>query len=319
MLQGEVLITGGAGYLGRAIMARAQKEDWPCHFTVYSRDETKQDICKRMFPTNDYVLGDIRDPERLLMALHRYSVDTIIHAGAIKYVPDAEFNVAETIDVNIGGTANVFRSAVSAGVHAVVYISTDKACRPVNVYGMSKALGERMLSEYAKTFDDMLFVGTRYGNVIGSTGSVIPFFDKTVRDGGRIKVTDANMSRFWMSTDEAVDCILQSFEGPSGTLCIPKCKAMTIGDVARSVMEFNGFRNNEFDVIGVRPGEKTYEELVHAQESQRIADGGKYYYTLYPVGTCISSLPHFNYTSDHPYQWMQTEELLTAYEESRCV
>jgi len=272
-----------------------------------------------MFPTNDYVLGDVRDSDRLTFALHRYAVDTIIHAGAIKYVPDAEFNVGETIDVNVGGTSNVFRSAVATGVANVVYISTDKACRPINVYGMSKALGERLLSEYAKTFIDIKFVGTRYGNVIGSTGSVIPFFDKTVRDGGRIQVTDANMSRFWMSADEAVDCILQSLEGDSGTLCIPKCKAMTIGDVARSIMEFNRHRDNDFDVIGVRPGEKTYEELVHAQESQRIGDGGKYYYTLYPVGMTLSSLPHFNYTSDHPGEWMQTEELLAAYEASRCL
>lgn len=319
MLTGEILITGGSGFIARGIMRRAQKEDWPCHFIVYSRDETKQDQCRRMFPTNDYVLGDVRDSDRLTFALHRYAVDTVIHAGAIKYVPDAEFNVGETIDVNVGGTNNVFRAAVATGVGQVVYISTDKACRPVNVYGMTKSLGERLMSEYANAFNDMKFVGTRYGNVIGSTGSVIPFFDLTIRNGSRVQVTDANMSRFWMSTDEAVDCILQSLEGDSGTICIPKCKAMTIGDVAGAMAKYNGHRDNEFDVVGVRPGEKTYEELIHTQESQRIADEGKYYYRLHPVGHAVSVLPHFNYTSDHPCDWMQYEELITAYESARCL
>lgn len=319
MFSGNVLVTGGSGFLGRGIMRRAKCEGWDCQFTVYSRDETKQDNCRRSFPDANYVLGDIRDENRLLMALHQYNVDMIVHAGAIKYVPDAEFNVSETIDVNIGGWHNVLRASVIHGVTNVIYISTDKACRPVNVYGMTKSIGERLMSEYAKAYNDIKFVGTRYGNVIGSTGSVVPFFDLTVRNGNRIQITDANMSRFWMSINEAVDCILEALDGDSGTLCIPKCKAMTIGDVARSIMQYNGHRDNEFDLVGVRPGEKTFEELVHAQESQRCVDGGRYYYTLYPVGRTQSSLPHFNYVSDHPHEWMQTDELLSSYEDSRCL
>lgn len=314
VLGGTVLLTGGTGFLSRGIMHRAQQEGWPARFVVLSRDETKQDQCKRKYPDASYVLGDIRDSCRVEMLFAQYDFNTVVHTAAIKYVPDAERNVLECIDVNIEGTRTVFQEAARAQAGHVVFISTDKACRPVNVYGMTKSLGERMLPEFAQSYHKTQFVGTRYGNVIGSTGSVIPYFEQLVREKKPIPVTDSNMTRFWMTLDEAVDCILESLNGESGTICIPKCRAASIGEVAKAV----GGDGCQIDFVGTRPGEKTSEELVSMSESHRVTDGGKFYYTLHPI-SAVPASPRFSYTSDYPHEYIDRNELMTAYEKSKCV
>lgn len=306
MLLGNVIITGGTGFLGRGILRRAQKEDWPAQFTVYSRDETKQDECRKRFPHAQYILGDVRDVDRLSMACR--GQDIIIHTAAVKYVPDAERNVNECVDVNVLGT----RAVLAQPVEKIVCISTDKAARPTNVYGMTKAIGERLVCEAAR-FSSSLRVATRYGNVIGSTGSVIPAFFDQLRRLGYIEVTDPDMTRFWMSIDEAIDCILEALFCASGTIVIPKARAASIGAVAEAIT-----KDEDYKVIGKRPGEKMHEELVHEQESTRTYSEGDYYY-LTPNSMVESLQPPYSYASNKPREWITGDELMVAYEDAKCV
>jgi UDP-N-acetylglucosamine 4,6-dehydratase len=248
----------------------------------------------------------------------------VIHTAAIKYVPDAEFNVAECIRVNVLGTQNVCMSAAYQMVEKVVFISTDKACQPVNVYGMTKALGERTVSEAARWWTDVKgantrYTFTRYGNVIGSTGSVIPVFKQQLRDQGYITVTDPFMTRFWMTIDEAVDCILEALGCESGCGVIPKARAMKMGELAAAIAGTDGRKDSLVKVTGVRPGEKMHETLVHEQESVRASDcGSKLYYFLQPVGYPPSNHT-FEYKSSAPYEWLTIEDLLEAAEDAESV
>lgn len=273
-LQGNIFITGGAGYLGRGIMRRARRESWPCRITVYSRDETKQDVCRQLYPEHRYILGDIRDRDRLETTMIGH--DIVIHAGAIKYVPEAEYNVEETLKVNLDGSRNVIQAARKAGIRQCVGISTDKATTPVNTYGASKMLMERAFSEVDC---DTVYKCVRYGNVVGSTGSVIPFFQRQRRDLGRLTVTDPEMTRFWMSVDEAIDTILFALEyGTSGGIIVPRPRSMSIGALADVIAD-----GMPIDHIGARPGEKVHEELIHYQESVRVKTHNRDYYELLPV------------------------------------
>lgn len=264
MLTGNILITGGAGYLGRAIMARAKKDAWPCEFTVYSRDELKQHECRLRYPHAQYVLGDIRDTDRLELAmLHQ---DIVIHAAALKYVPESEFNVAECISINVGGTKAVALAAGhSKSVKTVVLISTDKAVEPINTYGLTKALAERVFREYSRLVYDTKYACVRYGNVVGSTGSVVPVFQRMATDKGRVSVTDPAMTRFWISADDAIDLILVAVNNAgSGCITIPTPKAMSLGELVTAVVP-----NTPVDIIGPRPGEKHHEKLLSAGESAK--------------------------------------------------
>lgn len=273
-LEGNIFITGGAGYLGRGIMRRVRCESWPCRITVYSRDETKQDICRQRYPEHRYILGDVRDRDRLETAMLGH--DIVIHAGAIKYVPEAEHNVEETLKVNVDGSRNVIQAARHAGIKQVIGLSTDKATAPVNTYGATKMLMERAFQEQ---HCDTIYKCVRYGNVVGSTGSVIPFFQRQRRELGRITVTDPDMTRFWMSVDEAIDCILFALEhgGPGGVI-VPRPRSMRIGALADVIAD-----GVPIEYIGARPGEKTHEELIHYQESVRVKAHNRDYYELLPI------------------------------------
>jgi UDP-N-acetylglucosamine 4,6-dehydratase len=181
-LYGRILITGGAGFLGRGIMRRAKAENWETEFVIYSRDEYKQALCKRKFPNATYILGDVRDTDRLSIAMSSCSM--AIHAAALKYVPEAERNISECLAVNVGGTQSAIRAAHLADISTLVLISTDKATEPQNTYGLSKALAERLMLEASRDYDDTVFATCRYGNVIGSTGSVVPVFKASARCAG---------------------------------------------------------------------------------------------------------------------------------------
>jgi UDP-N-acetylglucosamine 4,6-dehydratase len=285
--------------LGRAIIRRATRENWPCQFTVFSRDETKQWELRRRYPTVRCVLGDVAaGVGDLLSVMHETEPRTVIHAAAVKYIPEAEWNVWETIRINITGSTNVAIAALSTpSVEKVVGISTDKACAPLNLYGLTKAVMERAFAE-ANRRGKARFVTVRYGNVVGSTGSVIPVFEKQIEDHGEIRVTDPRMTRFWLSADAAVDLIILALgyaEGRPGATIIGANPAMSIVNLAaavwqlwhleRGISPLDGFEKAGFEEFarrraaradepsikftGVRPGEKLAEQLFNAQETPR--------------------------------------------------
>lgn len=309
-LSGQLLITGGSGFLGRGLLRRIAKEGWDCGVTIYSRDEYKQDLCKRQYPDARYVLGDIRDISRLepIMYGHRY----VIHAAALKYVPEAEYNAAECVAVNVDGSRTVIMAALSAGVEQVIGISTDKAVMPVNIYGASKMIMERLFADVGSGHDTQ-FKTVRYGNVVGSTGSVLNVFEHQRDTKGRLMVTEPTMTRFWMSVDEAIDTILMAIHnaGP-GTVTIPRPSAMSIMGLAEIVAG-----DLPIDVIGPRPGEKMHEELIHIQESTRVTSMGERHFQLLPIKSKVSGgFEPFNLSSyDAPVvsEGRMTDMILDSY------
>lgn len=326
---GKVLLTGGAGFLGRAILRRAAADGEVGRYIVYSRDEMKQWEVKRRYPEVTCVLGDVaRDIDRLTAVAT--GCDTILHLGAVKFIPEAEFNVLETIEVNVEGSRNVALAALAAGVRTVVGISTDKACAPLNLYGMTKAIMERMYGEFAKRQDRTKFVTARYGNVIGSTGSVIPVFKQQMRDHGEIRVTDPGMTRFWFTVDEAVDLIEWSWRNAeefNGHTFVSPCPSMTIMNIANTVwgMERPNTVPN-IKITGIRPGEKLHEALVNPQEAPRTL---KYYEygTDHLVGFIMgpATQPRVDggevdeYTSDRPYRWLDIDQMAEAIKDAEIV
>lgn len=272
MISGNILITGGVGFLGRAFMTRAFNENWPCNITVYSRDEFKQDLCKRKFPNVHYVLGDVRDIDRL--STHVDYADIVINAAALKYVPESETNVNECFDINIGGTKSVI-SAVrqSRRCKCLVGISTDKAVQPVSTYGISKAAAEKLYQEASRLIPDKKFVQTRYGNVIGSTGSVVPVFKRMASELGFVTITDPESTRFWHSVDDAIDMIVHLILfAESGDIIIPNPFSMYLEDVVTVVAP-----EARIELVGLRPGEKKHEKLLQASESVRTTSQAGHY------------------------------------------
>lgn len=272
----NVLITGGTGFLGRGILRRAARENWGANFTIYSRDEFKQDLCKRVYPNANYVLGDVRDADRLETTM--LNQDIVIHAAALKYVPEAESNVSECVDINVLGTRAVLNAARrSRRVNTVVGISTDKAVEPLNTYGITKSLMERLFHEAARLFPGKRFNLTRYGNVIGSTGSVVPVFQRQAAENNTLLITDPTMTRFWIGVESAIDLIINALAAESGTTVIPYAKSMRIGDVAKAIAP-----DARVKVTGLRPGEKRFEKLLSYAESPRAEGvGDEWWYNPY--------------------------------------
>lgn len=310
----RVLITGGAGFLGRGILRRVGR-GLPWDVTIYSRDEAKQVECRERYPNVRYVLGDVRDFGRLLTVVDGH--DLIIHAAAMKYIPEAEFNAGECVSVNIFGATNVIEAAKEVGVDQVIGISTDKAVQPVNIYGATKMVMERMFAdqEVQKIPEGRprtQFKCVRYGNVIGSTGSVIPLFERQMRENGKVTLTDPRMTRFWMGIDEAIDVILVAIDraGP-GSIVVPSARAMTMKDVATTIA------GAAIEEIGVRPGEKSDEMLIHYAESLRTRRLGDHY-ELLPVTADVGK-DAFTLASHTPNHWMTPEELRPLIEDAKTV
>ncbi len=310
MLEGNVLITGGAGFLGRAILRRAVRDNWPCRFTVLSRDEEKQVKLQRQFPDVRCLLGDVRDRDRLEAAFAGHNI--VIHAAAMKYVPEAEHNVAECIAVNVEGTRNVALAAIHAGVETVVGISTDKAVLPTNTYGMTKALMERLFMELHGR-GETKFALVRYGNVVGSTGSVIPLFEEQAR-AGRVTVTDDKMTRFWLSVDAAVDLIVTAGQPASGTILVPRCAAMRVVELARLIAA-----DAKVEIVGARPGEKLHERLVDYRESAQAMQIGENYCLSSPTSPPTSEVEPWTYSSQYPARWIEPAEMTAMIEDARGV
>jgi UDP-glucose 4-epimerase len=279
-----LLITGGTGSFGNAVLNRFLSTDVK-EIRILSRDEKKQDDMRRDFQTKmpqvadkiKFFIGDVRDIASVKNAMH--GVDFIFHAAALKQVPSCEFFPLEAVKTNVLGTDNVLTAAIEEGVRSVICLSTDKAAYPVNAMGTSKAMMEKVIVAKSRTVspEKTKICCTRYGNVMCSRGSVIPLWIEQIKAGRPITITDANMTRFIMSLEEAVDLVLFAFQnGVSGDILVQKAPACTIATLARAVKELFG-SEDEIKVIGIRHGEKMYETLLTNEECAHATDMGNFY------------------------------------------
>jgi UDP-glucose 4-epimerase len=279
MFEGKtILITGGTGTFGNAVVKRFLGTDIE-EIRIFSRDEKKQDEMRNAVksPKVKYYLGDVRDYASILPAMQ--NVDLVFNAAALKQVPSCEFFPLEAVRTNTLGAENVMTAALACGVRHVIVLSTDKAVYPINAMGMSKALMEKMMIAKSRSYGSAstIFCGTRYGNVMGSRGSVIPLFIKQLLTGMSITVTDLHMTRFMMSIEEAMDLVFYSFQkGTPGDIFIHKAPAVTIGTLVSALKKLFK-KNNDVQIIGTRHGEKLYETLLTREEMAKSEDLGKYY------------------------------------------
>ena len=273
-----LLITGGTGSFANAIIQRFLNTDIG-EIRVFSRDEKKQDDMRHFYKSDKirYYIGDVRDIDSIKNAM--YGVDYVFHAAALKQVPSCEFFPLEAVKTNVIGTDNVLSACIECGVKKVICLSTDKAAYPVNAMGTSKAMMEKVLVAKSRTVDPnkTSIMGTRYGNVLCSRGSVVPLFIEQIKEGKPLTVTDGEMSRFVMTLDEAIELVLFAFEkGQSGDIFVQKAPACTINVLAQAVKEiFNA--ENPIENIGIRHGEKMYETLLTNEESAGAIDMGNFY------------------------------------------
>jgi UDP-glucose 4-epimerase len=273
-----LLITGGTGTFGNAVLHRFLETDIK-EIRIFSRDEKKQDEMRNALKSTKvkFYLGNVRDYDSILVAMQ--NVDLVFNAAALKQVPSCEFFPLEAVRTNALGAENVMNSALACKVKKMIVLSTDKAVYPINAMGMSKALMEKMMIAKARTYGSAgtIFCGTRYGNVMGSRGSVIPLFINQILTGMPITVTDPHMTRFMMSIDDALDLVFYAFQnGRPGDIFVQKAPATTIETLANALKKlFN--KKSEIRSIGTRHGEKQYETLLTREEMARSEDLGKYY------------------------------------------
>jgi len=261
-----VLVTGGTGSFGKKLIKILVEEYHPAKIIVFSRDELKQHEMRTSgynHPSIRYFIGDVRDRERLSRAF--YGVNVVVHAAALKQVPACEYNPMEAIKTNILGSSNVADAAIENGVEKVLALSTDKAVNPINLYGATKLAAEKLLIQsnaYAGGRNTRIAC-TRYGNVVGSRGSVVPLFIQQ-RPSGRLTITDERMTRFWISLEQGVRFVIRCIEQmQGGEVFVPKIPSMNMMDLARAVAP-----EAEVDIIGIRPGEKLHETLISEDEAR---------------------------------------------------
>ncbi len=272
-----ILITGGTGSFGKRCTETILKRYTPKRLIIFSRDELKQYEMSRQFSEKEfhcirYFLGDIRDKERLNRAFH--NVDIVIHAAALKQVPSAEYNPFEAVKTNILGSQNVINVAIDQGVKRIIFLSTDKAANPVNLYGATKLCSEKLFiagNSYVG-FNHSIFSVVRYGNVVGSRGSAIPLFLE-YKEKGYLPITDPKMTRFWITLEQGVNFVLQGIERMvGGEVFVPKLPSMNIMDLARAIAP-----KCKYEVIGIRPGEKLHEVLITREDARRTIEFDEYY------------------------------------------
>src|SRR5690606_38755249 len=272
-----LLITGGTGSFGNAVLTRFLHTDHFKEIRIFSRDEKKQDDMRVSLnnPKLKFYIGDVRDYSSIERAMR--GVDYVFHAAALKQVPSCEFFPIEATKTNVFGTQNTIDAAVANKVTKVICLSTDKAAYPINAMGISKALMEKVAIAASRNASDTTVCLTRYGNVMASRGSVIPLFLDQILKGEEITITDPNMTRFLMSLEEAVDLVLFAFEhGNPGDLFVNKAPAGTIGDLAQALKEMCK-SDNKVKIIGTRHGEKLYETLCTREEMLKAEDMGDFY------------------------------------------
>lgn len=309
----SVLVTGGTGSFGRAIIKRLISTNVR-RVVIFSRDELKQLEMRKAF--NDdrlrYFIGDIRDSERLDIALH--NIDFVVHAAALKQVDTGEYNPMEFVKTNVIGSQNLIDSCVKKGVKKVVALSTDKASSPINLYGATKLTADKLFSaanNYSHSYGTTFSV-VRYGNVLGSRGSVVPFFQRLAAQRKPFPITDARMTRFWITLNQAVEFVLESFElMQGGELYVPQIPSMKIMDLANAID-----KNNEIQFTGIRPGEKLHEEMISPDDSRRTyIMAGRYVVTPIYAEWGYKELSEervpdgFSYRSDTNTSWLTEDQL----------
>lgn len=276
--ESSILITGGTGSFGKAFIRYALDNLNPRRLVIFSRDELKQYEVRQQFrddPRLRWFIGDIRDERRLARALH--GVDYVVHAAALKQVDTAEYNPFEFVKTNVLGSQNVIEAAIDAGVRKVVALSTDKASSPINLYGATKLTADKLFitgNHYAASYPTR-FAVVRYGNVMGSRGSVIPFFEKLGAQGEPLPITDLRCTRFFISLPQAVEMVVESFDFmQGGELLVPNIPSMKVTDLAHAVVP-----GAELVDVGLRPGEKLHEEMISPEEGRRAVSiqNGKYF------------------------------------------
>lgn len=286
----KLLITGGTGSFGNAVVKRFLDDPTVSDIVIFSRDELKQHNMRQEYKDNpklDYIVGDVRDREALLSASR--GIDFIFHAAALKHVPTGEHFPMELIRTNILGTENVLAAAEANRIRKVVFLSTDKAAYPINTMGMSKAIAEKLVAARARQSQKTVFCAVRYGNVMASRGSVIPLFVEQIKKGKPITITDPKMTRFLMSLDDSIDLVKVAIRnGRRGDLFVMKAPASTMGDLAQALINIFGAKN-KIEIIGTRAGEKIHETLATQLELSSSKDFGKYY--------CIKEPALFDYKS----------------------
>jgi UDP-N-acetylglucosamine 4,6-dehydratase/5-epimerase len=310
----SILITGGTGSFGRHLVNELLKTN-VIRIVVFSRDELKQLELRSKLPADErlrFFLGDIRDEERLKIAFH--GVSHVVHAAALKQVDTGEYNPMEFVRTNVLGSQNVINSAIASGVSKVIALSTDKASSPINLYGATKLTADKLFTaanNYSHAYGTSLSV-VRYGNVMGSRGSVVPYFQDLYRRKLPIPITDLRMTRFWITIQQAVDFVMETFEMmKGGELYVPKIPSMKILDLAKVIAP-----NSKIIEIGIRPGEKLHEEMISPDDSRRTIQLKKRYVVnpifaewgyANPPGEKV--LDGFSYRSDTNTEWLNKDQL----------
>jgi UDP-N-acetylglucosamine 4,6-dehydratase (inverting) len=317
----SILVTGGTGSFGKAFITELLANHDPKRVVIFSRDELKQYEARQMFdndPRLRWFIGDIRDEHRLRRAMH--GVDYVVHAAALKQVDTAEYNPWEFVKTNVVGSQNVIEACIDTGVKKVVALSTDKASSPINLYGATKLTADKLFitgNHYAAAYPTRFCV-VRYGNVMGSRGSVIPFFRRLAEAGESLPITDLRMTRFFITLPQAVTFVTDSFEMmQGGELYVPRIPSMKITDLAQAVAP--GAAMHE---IGLRPGEKLHEEMISAEEGRRALRIGDRFVLQPDIASWGYSAPAdgtpvpagFHYTSDTNDQWFSGEEMVSILE-----
>jgi UDP-N-acetylglucosamine 4,6-dehydratase len=316
----SILVTGGTGSFGKAFIKEILTHHNPRRVAILSRDELKQSEMRAEFqeafggpdPRLRWFLGDVREKDRLMRAFH--GVDYIVHAAALKQVDTAEYNPFEFVKTNILGSQNVIDAAIETGVKKVVALSTDKASSPINLYGATKLTADKLFvtaNNYSYSFGTTMSV-VRYGNVMGSRGSVIPFFRRLVAEGKPLPITDPRMTRFWITLPQAVKFVIDSFDSmQGGELYVPRIPSMKITDLVEAVAP-----GSETYEMGIRPGEKLHEEMIASDDSYRtvrqddrfvVQPTIKEWWFKESVGDPVP--PGFSYSSDTNDQWLSVQEL----------
>ena len=324
----SILITGGTGSFGQAFVKNVLEKYKPKRLAIYSRDELKQFEMQQKFDPREhrclrYFLGDVRDLERRKMALR--GIDTVIHAAALKQVPAAEYNPTECIHTNVLGAENLVMACITLGIDRLLALSTDKACNPINLYGASKLASDKIFVSANQMSGEggTVFSCVRYGNVVGSRGSVVPLFRRLIDEGAtELPITDARMTRFWITLQHGVDFVLSCLDMMrGGEIFIPKIPSMTMPDLAEAMAP--GIRQK---IIGIRPGEKLHEVMITEDDARNTVEfPDRYVIEPSPVAWTDHVLRDganpvedgFRYSSDNNHDWLDADGLRELISQSK--
>jgi UDP-N-acetylglucosamine 4,6-dehydratase/5-epimerase len=309
----SVLVTGGTGSFGKRFIQEILSTSDPKRVIILSRDELKQHEMQMMYPGESrlrFFLGDVRDIDRLRRAFD--GVEYVVHAAALKQVPAAEYNPFEAVKTNILGAQNIIEASIDCGVRRVVALSTDKASSPVNLYGATKLVSDKLFiagNAYSGSRDTRFSV-VRYGNVVGSRGSVVPLFKQLGAEKADIPITDERMTRFWLTLDRGVQVVIDTLNNmQGGELIVPKIPSMRVIDLASALAP-----NSKVKLIGIRPGEKLHEEMISTDDARRTIEFDDKYVlrsdafgSVLPGGRSVED--GFSYASDRNDHWLDVAEL----------